>query len=422
MRNENTRSRDFKDTKIGKIPKEWLIVQQKEVVEFSNGRAYSYKEWEKDGVPVVRLQNLTGTGQEYYYSNLKLPDRQYMDYGDLLFMWSASFGPHIWKGGKAIYHYHIWKVICTEKIDKMFYYYLLLTVTDDIKRKLHGATMLHITKTEMENHKILLPPILEQQAISSILSNVDKIIDQTQQLINHLYLLKKRLMQLLFTQGIGHTEFKDTKIGRIPKEWEFIKLENICKEVYRYPTYYGITYVDAGIPEIRGEMILKSGKITKDETLYRYIDVETSKEFPRTILEEGDIVISVRGTMGKVAIVPNHLEGSNITANLMRISPIRKLIEPNWFIQFLLSYIFQKQLENYSSFTTIRTITSTDLKKIRVPLPTIKEQTKIAQILTDLDFRIEHEQKRKELFYSTKKGLMQDLLTGKKRVPIAHTN
>ena len=89
------------------LPDGWGNFRQGEIVEFSNGRAYKLSEWEKEGTPVIRLQNLTGTGNEYYFSKLGLPERQYCDYGDLLYMWSATFGPHTWKGQKAIYHYHM---------------------------------------------------------------------------------------------------------------------------------------------------------------------------------------------------------------------------------------------------------------------------------------------------------------------------
>ena len=100
----------YKKSKLGMIPKEWEVEVSNKLVRFINGRAYSLHEWESAGIPVIRLQNLTGSGVNYYYSTLKLPDDQYCNKGDLLYMWSATFGPHIWKGDQAIFHYHIWKV------------------------------------------------------------------------------------------------------------------------------------------------------------------------------------------------------------------------------------------------------------------------------------------------------------------------
>ena len=100
---------EYKHTEIGVIPKDWDVKKQKEIVRYINGRAFSLHEWEKSGIPVVRLQNLTKKGG-IHYSNLKLPDYQYMNNGDLIFMWSALFDLFIWWGDKAIFHYHIWKV------------------------------------------------------------------------------------------------------------------------------------------------------------------------------------------------------------------------------------------------------------------------------------------------------------------------
>src|SRR5699024_9995222 len=129
-------------------------------------------EWESSGVPVVRLQNLTGSGDNYYYSTLNLPEKNYMYNGDLIFMWSASFGPYIWRCPKASFHYHIWKINCDEDLfDKVFYYFKLLELTKALKKNTSGSTMLHLTKTSMEEYKIALPLTLEEQrAIAETLS------------------------------------------------------------------------------------------------------------------------------------------------------------------------------------------------------------------------------------------------------------
>lgn len=184
----------FKDTELGSIPEEWEIVKQGDIASFFNGRAYKLSEWEKTGTPVIRLQNLTGTGSEYYYSNLKLPSSQYVNKGDLLYMWSGSFGPYIWNEPKAIYHYHIWKIECKYKLNKLFMYYVLHKTTELMKCKMHGIAMLHITKSGMENQKILLPPLPEQQKIASIFSNIDTQLSKYRSHIEYLSKLKKILI------------------------------------------------------------------------------------------------------------------------------------------------------------------------------------------------------------------------------------
>ena len=179
---------------------DWQEVNQGSVATFFNGRAYKQTEWEETGTPVIRLQNLTGRGSEFYYSTLELPDHQYCNSGDLLYMWSATFGPAIWHGGKALYHYHIWKVECNaSRLNKMFMYFLLDFETQKWMSQSNGMGLLHITKTTMEKQKILLPNIKEQQKIASVLTAADKEIELLQAKLAHLKDEKKALMQQLLT-------------------------------------------------------------------------------------------------------------------------------------------------------------------------------------------------------------------------------
>lgn len=179
---------------------DWEEVSQGDVATFFNGRAYKHSEWEDTGTPVIRLQNLTGRGTEFYYSTLNLPDHQYCDYGDLLYMWSATFGPAIWRGDKAIYHYHIWKVDCKKThLDKLYMYFLLDFETQKWMSQSNGMGLLHITKTTMEKQKILLPSVFEQQKIASVLTAADKDIELLEAKLAHFKQEKKALMQQLLT-------------------------------------------------------------------------------------------------------------------------------------------------------------------------------------------------------------------------------
>ena len=118
---------------------------------------------------------------------------------------------------------------------------------------------------------------------------------------------------------------------------------------------------------------------------YRLISKETSDRFPRTKLKKDDFIFSVRGTMGKVAIIPKKFENANITANLMRISPNRNIIFPKFLLYEFFTHYFVRILNSLSPQTTIKTIQSRDLKSINLIIPTIKEQTKIASILSGVD-------------------------------------
>jgi len=168
-----------------------------------NGRAYALHEWETTGVPVIRLQNLTG-GNEYYYSTLQLPEKKYCYRGDLLYMWSATFGPYIWMGDKAIYHYHIWKVVPQdEQSTRQYLYYKLMDITEEKKmRASNGGTMLHVTKESMESTLIALPPLPEQIAIATILSDMDSEITSLEEKLAKARQIKQGMMQELLTGRI----------------------------------------------------------------------------------------------------------------------------------------------------------------------------------------------------------------------------
>ena len=160
---------------------DWKEYKLGELATFYNGRAYKNGEFKTSGTPIVRIQNLTGEGKTVY-SDLQLDENKYIENGDLIYAWSATFGPYIWRGKKSIYHYHIWKIVCNKEIiDKFYFYYKLKLISDSLKDNGNGSIFVHITKSFMENFKIKIPSLEKQKYISNILSNLDKkIIFNTQ--------------------------------------------------------------------------------------------------------------------------------------------------------------------------------------------------------------------------------------------------
>lgn len=188
----------FKDDDGREFP-EWEKRKSGDIAVFYNGRAYKQSEWETTGFPVIRLQNLTGSSNDYYYSNLKLPEKQYCNNGDLLFMWSATFGPVWWNGDKAIYHYHIWKIETdSAALSKNFLFYVLDEITEKTKNTSNGSTMLHITKEGIEKLVINLPSLSEQTKIAHFLTAIDGKITQAQTQLDAVKRYKKGLLQQMF--------------------------------------------------------------------------------------------------------------------------------------------------------------------------------------------------------------------------------
>ncbi len=196
------------------------------------------------------------------------------------------------------------------------------------------------------------------------------------------------------------------QLKRIPDNWKHTSIKEIVEVLYRYPSYYNITYVDKGVPEIRGELITEKGELDKTKSKYRYISKDTSQKFPKTELKEGDFVLSVRGTMGKIAIVTKEFEGANITANLLRMSFNRDMTDSQFLKYYFLSSIFQLQLLRFSSSTTIKTIQMPRLEKIKISLPPLPEQKLIAKALSIIDCAINKADSAIEKTERIKKGLM----------------
>ncbi len=140
-----------------------------------NGRAYKQNELLSEGkYKVLRVGNFF-TNSNFYYSDLELEDNKYCDNGDLLFAWSASFGAFIWNGGKVIFHYHIWKVLYDEQqLNKIFYRFLLNTMTNAFMNDVHGIGMVHLTKQGMEEYNIPIPPLSLQQEFAEKVEAIER--------------------------------------------------------------------------------------------------------------------------------------------------------------------------------------------------------------------------------------------------------
>ena len=156
---------------------DWEQRKLGDVATFINGRAYSQPELLSSGkYKVLRVGNFY-TNDSWYYSDLELGEKYYADYGDLLYTWSATFGPHIWLGDRVIYHYHIWKIDLSNQLEKQFAVQLLEQDKANILSSKNGSTMVHITKEGMEQKDVIIPPSTkEQQEIGAFFQQLDNLI------------------------------------------------------------------------------------------------------------------------------------------------------------------------------------------------------------------------------------------------------
>jgi type I restriction enzyme, S subunit len=258
---------------------------------------------------------------------------------------------------------------------------------------------------------ITVPPFLEQQKISSILASVDDVIEKTEAKINKLKDLKKAMMQELSTKGIGHTEFKDSPVGMIPRSWEVKSLEDISIA----PICYGIVQIGSHYPN--GIPVLAIRDLNGDYlSNINRVFPEIESGYSRSRIFHKDVLISVKGTIGRIGIVPKHFSG-NISRDIARLR-VKPNILPEIIKYILESPIGQEILNRISVGTTRAELSIVRLKKVQIPIPPMKESVKISKIIYSLNKVIDWQYKRHLHTKSLKKALMQDLLTGKVRVKV----
>ena len=396
----------YKNSAVGIIPQEWEVKFFKDVCTFLNGRAYKQEELLSQGkYPVLRVGNFF-TNTNWYYSDLELDKDKYAVEGDLLYAWSASFGPRFWNGEKVIYHYHIWKVVISSIIDKLFLYDYLEMDARKLYNQIQGGTMAHITKGDMEQRYILVPPMEEQRKIAEILGMWDEAIEKQSRLIEKLELRKRALMQRLLTGRTRlpgfTTPWQKVKLGEIGK---FDKGAGVPKDKITSSGCKAITY---------GEIYTKYNYVINQFT--SYIDEETARESKG--ISSGTILFAGSGEtledIGKcVAFIDN--DKAYAGGDIIIFNPS---IEVD---SLVLSYILNSpvaiaQKRRYGQGHSVVHIYQKDLARIELELPSLPEQKAIAEVLTTADDEIATHRKKLDALRLQKRGLMQQLLTGKTRV------
>ena len=241
----------------------------------------------KGKYPVLRVGNFY-TNDKWYFSDLVLPEKFYANKGDLLYTWSATFGPHIWEGDKVIYHYHIWKLLPGKDTDKAFLLSLLQRDRETLLQGSNGSTMIHITKQAMEAKKLFFPRSQkEQRQIGIFFKTIDKAITLHQRKLEALKKLKRTLLQKMFPKK-GHLK-PELRFFGFTNDWEQRKLNEIAS-IYD-GTHQTPRYTSNGIPFLSVENIttLQSSKFISEKDFLRDFPVYPKK---------GDVLLTRIGDVG----------------------------------------------------------------------------------------------------------------------------
>jgi type I restriction enzyme S subunit len=420
---------NFKETEIGGIPKDWEIKELEKVsilIRSGTTPLKSKKEYWNGNILFVTQADMTKVDRYLYETSekitelgLKSSNLFIVPENSVLLSMYGTIGKVIINKVPVAISQNIAAIILNkEKVNEEYLHYALQTYSSQFKRQAKTITLRHLDIKIVKKILIPLPSLQEQQKIAEILSTVDGAIQKNNEIITKTERLKKGLMQKLLTKGIGHKEFKDTEVGRIPKEWEVVKLGDVLL-LLRNGLTARQNKEGNGYPVTRIETISEE-KI--DLSKLGYVSGLSEKDVENYRLIEGDILFSHINSLehiGKTAIyegVPRFLLHG---MNLLLLRPDKNKIYPI-FLLYLLRLFREKKIFEAMSKRAVNqaSINQTELRNLKIFLPSLPEQQKIAEVLSTVDKKLELERNEKAKLEKIKQGLMDLLLTGKIRVKV----
>ncbi len=430
---------EFQETEIGKIPRDWKVAKLGSISKIVSGYTFPLEMQgkAKGRYPFIKVNDMNSsykyiTNAENYVDEEDLPRLKARPFpeGTIIFPkigMTMRLNKYRILGREALFDNNIAGIIVDNKnvYNEYVYYYLQGKVN---LLSLAGMTTVpSITKTKIEKLSIPLPPLNEQVKIAEILSKVDDAIKNIDNVIARLERLKRGLMSELLTGRIRvreengrlsfyrETEFRETEIGKIPKEWGLAKLEKIAK----------IITGPFGSQLKKSELTNHGIKVyTQENVLQRnfeignlYISEEKFKELKNFEVMPDDVLLTIRGTIGKSIKVPTGITKGIIHTNLAIIRLEKKEVLPDFVeLVFNESEILMEQVRRMYSATTIPALYGRTLKQIKIMLPPLNEQKAITHIFSTVNRAIELYREEITRLERLKRGLMDLLLTGKVRV------
>lgn len=326
----------------------------KEVATFLNGYAFKPSDWSKEGLPIIRIQNLTGTNKEFNYYNGDYNEKYIIEDGDILISWSASLGIFLWKNMRGILNQHIFKVIFDKniEIDKTYFLHCMKYLIKKIEKNIHGSTMKHITRPEFEKINFPIYEIDIQRKFSKNLIFITKIIENNKKLLDELVELCKSLFTKFNKNGVEKqlNDVADIIMGQSPLS------QSYNKDKKGLPFYQGKTEF--------------SDIYIKEPTVYC--------NSPIKVVEENDILMSVRAPVGDVNIAT---QKSCIGRGLASI----KSKKIDYLYLFYLLKEQKSKIEKIGVGSTFKAINKNNISTLKISIVEKDKQDKIRNYLSSIE-------------------------------------
>lgn len=396
-----------KVTPLGIIPNEWKILPLQKVGKIYSGGTPDTKEpsyWDGDilwctpsDITKLKTRFITNTHQKITQLGLKNSSATLLPPGCILVCTRATIGNAAITLKETSTNQGFKNIKPIKDINVDWLFYCIVSNKHRLVRLGGGSTFLEVSKKDFEKFKIAIPPLPEQQKIAEIISTWDKAIEKQSQLIEKLELRKKGLMQQLLTGKQRLPGFSDP--------WKVYKLGELFQERNEK------NRTDLPLLSISGD----HGIILQTESNKRDTSNEDKSKYKR--INKGDIGYNtMRMWQGRSAL--SDLEGI--------VSPAYTIVTPNKRVDgYYMSNLFKQPRLMYDFWTHSQGLVEDtlnckyrDFGKVRINCPSYIEQKAISKIITATDHEIELAKQKLELFCQQKHGLMQQLLTGKKRVKL----
>lgn len=363
-----------------------------DIATYINGYAFKPQDWSDEGIPIIRIQDLTGNSYQANRYNGEYASKYEVNDGDVLISWSASLGVYIWHGEKAVLNQHIFKVVFDkERISKDFFVHQVGLILENAASDAHGATMKHLTKPVFDALPFYLPPYEKQCEIAEVLDKVTNLISLRKQQLSKLdELVKARFVEM----------FGDPVVNS--KRWPVETIENHIDLLTGFP-FDSSGYVSKGI-NICGGLIITPQKI----------DWSACKHWPQVtgyedyILRPNDIVIALDrpwiSNGFKIAMVDKEHLPALLIQRTARIRAVD--INQHYLMQSLLLGRFDKHCNITGSL--VPHISPKDIKSYSIMIPPIELQNQFASFIERVNQQKQTVQQSLEKLELMKKARMQE--------------
>ena len=344
-----------------------------DIATYINGYAFKPEDRGSTGLPIIRIQDLTGNAYDLGFYDGKYPEKIEINDGDVLISWSASLGVYIWNRGKGLLNQHIFKVVFDKcEVNKQYFVFAVKHKLKEMELKTHGATMKHIVKKDFDNTVIPFPTVEKQADIAYILSKIESIVEFRQQELQQLDdLIKARFVELFGDPVINSMGWKKALIG---DDCFVTKLAG-----FEYTQY--INYEDSGDVVMVKAQNVKNGKLNRKEL--SFISNEVSDSLPRSQLAPGDVVMTYVGAnIGDVAIIDNEYK-YHLAPNVAKIRPDSERYNSIYFMYMLM--LLNAYIVKNSADTAKAALGMERIRKLNVFVPPIELQNQFADFVASVD-------------------------------------